>query len=272
MAKKEKIPSDGLEGNTLRRSLHFFWLIDWSGSMAGERIQKVNYAIRNALPELRKIEENQRINIFMRAIKFGTNAEWHMGPNPIPISQFNWVDMDASGGSTSTTQALDLLTEELDINKIGKRNVPPIAILLSDGMCTDEPETLYFEAIARLNNSPWGKKAVRLSIGIGDQTNDYNKEQLDSFITPYLRIKQGVETFPASDARMLTKYIQVVSLVATQASTLSSGNMDAPAVGDDSEPPVILPPIYIDDNEDDPLYIDDNEDDPFINVKPEESW
>ena len=234
---------DGISGKTVRRSLHFFWIIDWSGSMAGERIQKVNYAIRSVLPEIRKIEESERINIYMRAIKFGSHAEWHTGPEPVPISQFNWTDMDASGGSTSTTQALDMLTGELDIKKIGKRNVPPVVILLSDGMCTDEPESLYYESINRLNQSPWGKKAVRIAIGIGDQTNDYNKEQLDSFISPYLRLKQGVETFPASDARMLTRYIQMASLVATQASSQSQGE------GEDPDSPVVLPKINIEDDD-----------------------
>ena len=252
MAKKTALEADGLEGQTIRRNLHFFWLIDWSGSMAGERIQKVNYAIRNALPEIRKIEENERINIFMRAIKFGTHAEWHMGPEPIPVSEFNWVDMDACGGSTSTTKAIDLLISELDINKIGKRNVPPVAILLSDGMCTDEPESLYYEAINRLNNCPWGKKAVRLSVGIGDQTNDYDKEQLDAFISIYLRTKQGVETFPASDSRALVNYIEKVSVVATQASSHSTGD------GDEEIGPINWPDIHTNDDSDPDFDVDPN--------------
>ena len=232
---------NGISGETVRRNLQFFWLIDWSGSMAGERIQKVNNAIRSVLPDIRKIDEKERLNIFMRAIKFGSRAEWHVGPKPVPISEFNWVDMDASGGSTSTTKAIDMLTAELDVNKIGQRSVPPVVLLLSDGMCTDEPESVYYEAINRLNQAPWGKKAVRLSIGIGDQTNDYNKEQLDSFISIYLRQKQGVETFPASDHRKLTKYIRLVSTIATLASSQSQGE------GEDLGP-VNFSPIVIDDD------------------------
>jgi uncharacterized protein YegL len=248
MAKDMEKSVDGISRKRVRRSLHFFWIIDWSGSMANERIQKVNYAIRNVLPEIRKAEENERINIYMRAIKFASIAEWHIGPEPIPVSRFNWVDMDASKYETSTTKAVDMLTAELDIANIGKRNVPPVAILLSDGRCTDEPESLYYEAINRLNQSPWGKKAVRLSIGIGDQTNDYNKEQLDSFISPYLRLKQGVETFPASDTRLLIRYIQAASLAATRASSQSQGE------GDDPDSPVILPKIDISDEYDGPDF------------------
>ena len=249
---------DGIAGKTVRRSLHFFWLIDWSGSMAGERIQKVNHAIRSVVPAIRKIEENERINIYMRAIKFGSKAQWHIGPEPVPVSQFNWLDMDAAGGATSTTEAINLLTAELDIAKIGKRNVPPVVILLSDGMCTDEPESLYYEAINRLNQSPWGKKAVRIAIGIGDhQNNDYNKVQLDSFISPYLRLKQGVETFPASDARMLTHYIHTASLVATQASSQSHGEAEDP------DSPVILPRIGNLDDDDNPDFSGINPGDVF---------
>jgi len=233
MAKEKYKESNGISGKPVRRSLHFFWLIDWSGSMAGERIQKVNYAIRTVLPEIRRIEESDRINIFMRAIKFGTNAMWHIGPDPVPVNQFSWVDMDASGGSTSTSQAINLLTSELDINKIGKRNVPPVVILLSDGMTTDEPESIYYDSIKNLDKSPWGKKAVRLSIGIGDQTEDYDKEQLDAFISPYLK-NQGVETFAASDSRKLIHYIRMASTVATQASIHNDGKNDS------NDAPVII--------------------------------
>jgi uncharacterized protein YegL len=162
--------------------------------------------------------------------------------------------MDASGGMTSTTKAIELLIPELDIEKIGKRNVPPVIILLSDGMCTDEPESMYYDALAKLNQCPWGKKAVRIAIGIGDQNNDYNKEQLDCFISPYLRLKQGVETFPASDARMLMKYIEVLSLVATQASSQSQGE------GDDQDSPVVLPTVDVSvDNGPDFSQIDAND-------------
>ena len=167
------------------------------------------------LPEIRKIEEDQRINILMRAIKFGDDAEWHVGPEPVPVADFIWQDMDAMGGSTSTAQAIDLLNEAMAIEKIGRRNVPPVCILLSDGYCTDSEED-YDQAIATLDKLPWGVKAIRIAIGIGE---DYNKEQLDQFISPYLRRESHLETLAANNVRKLIEYIKIVS---TQAATAAS--------------------------------------------------
>ena len=42
-----------LEGNIAKRTLHFFWLADYSGSMSGAKIQILNQAIRDVLPDIR---------------------------------------------------------------------------------------------------------------------------------------------------------------------------------------------------------------------------
>lgn len=210
----------GIEGQASHRDLHFFWLIDWSGSMTGTKIQKVNWAIREVLPEIQHIEETERVKIYMRAIRFGCKAEWHIGPAPVPIEQFKWQDMTADGGTTSTAQAINLLTQALDVNSIGTRNVPPVCILISDGFSTD-PEGAYQQALDALNASPWGAKAVRISIGIGDQQNDYDKDELDAFISPYLRQESNLETLNADTPAKLVQYIKLVSVVASLSSSKS---------------------------------------------------
>jgi uncharacterized protein YegL len=43
------------EGTPVKRTLHFFWLTDYSGSMSGAKIAALNQAIREALPELRQV-------------------------------------------------------------------------------------------------------------------------------------------------------------------------------------------------------------------------
>ncbi len=230
------IDNEGIRGETIRRTLHFFWLVDESGSMSGQKIQAVNYAIKNVLPELRKIEEDQRVNILMRAIKFGSQATWHVGPAPVPVKNFTWRDMSATGGSTSTAQAIDLLNQELALDKIGRRNVPPVAILLSDGYCTD-PGERYDRAIDTLDKLPWGVKAVRVAIGIGESEGDYNKDQLDRFISPYLRKEIQLETLAAPDVRRLVEFIKIVSTQAASASASSKSDLQ-----DHSQMPVQLDP------------------------------
>jgi uncharacterized protein YegL len=224
MSSQLQIDDDGIVGETIRRTLHFFWLVDESGSMSGQKIQAVNYAVKNVLPEIQKIEDEQRVNILMRAIKFGDRAGWQVGPDPVPVKDFNWRDMDARGGSTSTAQAIELLSQELALEKLGRRNVPPVAILLSDGYCTD-PDERYDQAIAALDKLPWGVKAVRVSIGIGGSEEEYNKEQLDRFISPYLRKEVHLETLPAPDVRRLVEFIKVVSTQAATASASSKSDL-----------------------------------------------
>jgi len=221
---------------TEHHNLHIVYLIDNSGSMAGERIEAVNSAIKGILPQICDIEKDDQIFIFIRAIKFDFQALWHVGPKAVPVSRFNhfnWVEMDASGSACSTAQAIDLLTSELDTKKIGINTLPSVIILISDGICTDKPGSVFYESINRLNEIPLGKKSIRLSIGIGD----YDKDQLDSFISPYLRLNQDIETYEAADSQMLFHYIQNASLFAIKASANSNIKPD------DYDTPVKLPVI-----------------------------
>ncbi|MGD9889527.1 MAG: VWA domain-containing protein [Halothiobacillaceae bacterium] len=219
----------GIEGEASHRSLHFFWLIDWSYSMQGTKIQRVNWAIRDVLPEIQKIEDSERVKIYMRAIRFGDKAEWHVGPDPVPVADFQWKDMEATGGSTGTAAAVNLLVDALRVDKIGLRNVPPVCILLSDGYCTDTQAT-YEAAIKALDDATWGKKAVRLSIGIGEHEGDYNKAELDAFISPYLRKEGQIETLHADTPRKLVQFIRLASVVATTSASKSSMKGDDGAV------------------------------------------
>lgn len=56
-------------GELASRPLHFFWIADCSGSMAGEKIQQLNLAIREAIPHMQKVaDDNPYANILIRAI------------------------------------------------------------------------------------------------------------------------------------------------------------------------------------------------------------
>jgi uncharacterized protein YegL len=198
---------DGIAGQASHLKLFIHLLADISGSMQGSKIQRVNWAIKQVLPEIQRLEDEERVKIFMSVITFGNTARWQSGDEPVPVSRFRWDDLDATGESTSTALAIELLCSALQPEKLGRRSVPPVCILLSDGYCTD-PEERYNQAITQLNALPWGAKAVRLSIGIGER-DKYNKGQLDQFISPYLRTGElPVETLPADTPRKLLEYIR----------------------------------------------------------------
>jgi uncharacterized protein YegL len=156
--------TDDLRGNTARRSLRFIMLVDVSGSMAGDKIQAVNRAVRECIPEMRKNnKDNPFAEMTVEVITFASGAVWHVPKTG--VDQFNWKDLDASG-VTDLGAALNLVTEALDVQNMGKRNLPPVLLLLSDGGPTDDWEL----ALKRFEATPWGKpgRTVRIAVAIGE--------------------------------------------------------------------------------------------------------
>jgi uncharacterized protein YegL len=234
------IPSPA--GVVAKRALHFFWLTDYSGSMGGTKIATLNQAIREAIPDIRKaLNSHPQVEVKMRAIKFANDAEWHVGPEPVPLDKFTWPELEADG-ITATAQAIELLAEELSLEKMPRRGLPPVCLLVSDGLCTDSDDE-YLQAIAKLKRQPWGKKAVRLAIAIGDEL-DYDEEQLLKFVS-----HQEIGVLKAHNPGELINYIKWASVTATVGAT--QGKSKGTSSMSDSNDNVILspPPTLADSND-----------------------
>ena len=149
-------------GEMSSRILDFIWIADCSGSMEGEKIQTLNYAIRQTIPDMQKeADANPNASVMVRALKFSDGAQWHI-PTAMPIDQFNWVDLQA-GGVTSMGMALEMVAAELRSFPTDTKRLPPVLVLLTDGQPTDE----FKKGLDELMGTPWGKKAVRIAIAIG---------------------------------------------------------------------------------------------------------
>lgn len=163
MAEQLKRPG----GELASRPLHFFWLVDCSGSMHGEKIGAVNHAIQSTIPEMvDAAKDNPNAQLMVRTLKFSTGASW-ITSAPVNIEDFAWNDLDA-GGVTELGKAFELLAAQLTIPPMTDRALPPVIVLLSDGMPTDN----YKPALDKLLHLPWGKKAVRIAISIGQDADD----------------------------------------------------------------------------------------------------
>lgn len=207
-----------LKGNIAKRTLHFFWIADCSGSMGGRKIAALNQAIREAIPAIKEaLSAHPEVQIMMRAIKFSDTASWHVGPEPVPLEEFTWPNLEADG-ITATAQALHLLADELQIEKMSKRGYPPVCILLSDGYCTDTVDE-YNKAIERINSTPWGKKAVRLAIGIGDE-QEYNEHELLKFIS-----HEEIGVLKADSPEKLVSYIKWASVAASVGASIGKSRI-----------------------------------------------
>jgi len=219
------------EGNIAQRTLQFFWIADYSGSMTGKKIATLNQAIREALPEVRKaLASHPEVAVMMRAIKFSDTASWHVGPQPVPLEQFVWPELRTAGG-TSTAGAIRLLGPELALEKMPRHGCPPVCILISDGVCTDR-EGEYDAAIAELLALPWGRRAVRLAIGVGDES-DYDEAELLKFVS-----HQEIGVLKADTPGKLVHYIVWASVAASVGASAGKSKMGAAGP---SDPNVALP-------------------------------
>jgi len=185
-------------GALASRPLHFFWIVDCSGSMAGKKIQELNFAIREAIPEMQRVAlENPNAQVLVRAITFANGAQWHIA-QPTPIRDFRWSDMRADG-VTDMGRALRMVAEQLTPENMSARGLPPVLVLISDGRPTDD----YNSGLRALLDQQWGKKAVRIAIAIG---NDADLDVLQKFIG-----HPELTPLVAHNAPDLVKYIRWAS-------------------------------------------------------------
>ena len=216
MAEQLKRPG----GELASRPLHFFWLVDCSGSMYGEKIGTVNHAIQSTIPEMADAaKDNPNAQLMVRTLKFSTGASW-VTPNPVNIEDFAWNDLDA-GGVTDLGKAFELLAGQLTIPPMTDRALPPVIVLLSDGQPTDD----YKKGLDKLLHLPWGKKAVRIAISIGQDADD---DILQEFTGNRELVLQ------ANNPQALVKMIKWASTAASLVSAPASRPtdlLDAPATG-----------------------------------------
>ncbi len=205
-------------GKLMSRPLHFFWIADCSGSMSGDKIHSLNYAIRTALPEMQMVaQDNPNADVKVRALKFSDAAEWHVS-QPTQVDNFTWTDLTA-GGVTSMGSALSLVAEQLKMPPMEQRALPPALVLVSDGQPTDD----FAGGLSALMAQPWGKKAVRLAIAIG---GDADLDVLQKFIgNPEIR------PLTAKNPGDLVKFIRWASTVAIKQASSPLTGEDQPGAG-----------------------------------------
>src|ERR1700728_2828185 len=161
-------------GAIATRPLHFIWILDTSGSMMGDKIQSLNFAIHEAIKPMQDTaDENPHASVLVRAVTFSTGARWHLA-QPTPVANFKWTDVKASG-VTDMGKALTLVAEQLRIPPMTDRALPPVLMLVSDGQPTDDFNT----GLKKLMAEPWAQRAVRLAIAVG---RDADKGVLSKFV------------------------------------------------------------------------------------------
>lgn len=157
------------------RPLHFFLLVDCSGSMAAAgKMVALNTAVRELLPHLAEVaSRNPHTELLVRVIAFSTGARWHI-ERPTRPDDIRWTDLSAHG-YTDLGAAIDLTSRALTESAMPERAAPPALVLISDGMPTDDVDG----ALRRFVGQPWGARSIRMAVAIG---RDADRTALARFI------------------------------------------------------------------------------------------
>lgn len=215
-------------GALAKRPLQFIWIADCSGSMSGKKIESLNFAIRETVKPMQDVaDENPNGEVFVRAIRFSDGAQWHLA-QPTEIHNFRWTDLDADG-VTDMGKALSLAADALKTENMPQRGLPPVLILITDGQPTDD----FGGGLKALMDQPWGKKAVRIGVAIGD---DADLDVLQRFIG-----NSEIKPLVATNVQDLVKKIKWASTVPLKAAS-NPNSRTADAGGNQGAIPIPAPP------------------------------
>ena len=220
-------------GELATRPIHFFWVVDCSGSMYGEKIGIVNNTIQECIPEMRNsADNNPNAQLLIRALQFSSGASW-ITTSPVPVENYSWEDMEANG-LTELGKAFDLLAAQLSIPPMPARALPPVIVLLSDGQPTDD----YKKSLDKLKGMPWFRKAVKIAISIGQDADD-------DVLIEFTGNKELV--LQANNATALAKMIKWASTTASMVSAPSSKPMNSIPVSAPASTPSVAASVPADD-------------------------
>lgn len=155
-----------------RKIMTLFYLVDTSGSMAGDKLGSVNSAMEEAivndLPDIST--ENDDAEILIAIMQFSSGFSWITPKSgPIGIDKVIWNDLKASGltdlGAACTELNNKLSRSEFLQSQTGA--YAPVILLFSDGAPTDNWE----EGLTSLKKNNWFKHAIKIAIAIGDDAD-----------------------------------------------------------------------------------------------------
>jgi uncharacterized protein YegL len=210
-------------GETARRDLHFFWLLDGSGSMAGEngrKIASLNFAIAQAIPDMHELAQKApRARLLVRVLRFGDGVDWLI-KEPTPVSELKWDQEVQAKGETAMGRAIAAVVDKLDEIDTKQRLYPPAIVLVTDGKPTDA-KGVFDDALRRLITHRVGKYSQRFAVAIG---SDADKDLLKAFIGD-----DNIPVMEANDSDSLKRMIKLTTLtaIASASQMLSSSGVAA---------------------------------------------
>jgi len=201
-----------------RQELNLMFVIDNSGSMAGEKLGAVNNAIRDIMSIMPEIQEDTSdAEIKISALTFSDQAKW-IYSEPKRVDDFKWKDIGPVGG-TNLSGAYDELAKWLTKREKGGQmpdlgGVAPIIILMTDGLPTSYDWEQHLES---LRKKGWFKVALKYALAIGIDS-DEAMDVLSKFTG------NSETVLKVYTAEALRQVIQVIAVTASKVKSNTSSN------------------------------------------------
>ena len=203
-----------------RQILNILFLIDVSGSMRGQRIGQVNYALENIFKELRRRDDpNAQFKIAI--MEFADEARW-VTPQPVPLEDYVFTQISATPYITCYGKAFDKLGEVLHRSRFMNPDLgeyfAPLILFVTDGEPVDVKE--YPAALERLKGNGWFDKSAKYAIAVGEEAKN---EEIGSLLASFTGLRENVRF--ADEGEALCDLIQYIAIRASevQSSMVSRG-------------------------------------------------
>lgn len=214
---EERMTGDRMLGEGIaRQELNLMFIIDNSGSMAGEKLGAVNNAIRDVMSIMPEVQEDTSdAEIRISALQFSDSAKW-VYSEPKSVSDFKWKDLSPEGGTNLST-AYSELGKWLSKRSNGGQmpdigGVAPILILMTDGLPTSSD---WEERLNELKKKGWFRVALKYALAVG-----INSDEAMDVLNKFTGNPETVLKVYTAEA--LRKAIQVIAVTASKVKSNSS--------------------------------------------------
>jgi uncharacterized protein YegL len=155
-------PLDSL--SPVKKNMVLFFVIDVSASMRGNRIETMNKAMQDVLPELIGVG-GSNTDVRVAVLTFGSGTEW-ITSEPMLLEEYqNWRDLQAEG-VTDLGAALLELNEKMSRKSFLQSpslSYAPVIFLITDGCPTDN----YKAGLEVLRKNNWFRYGIKIALALG---------------------------------------------------------------------------------------------------------
>ena len=162
----------GMTTKGTQKVLNIFFIVDTSGSMRVDgRIDAVNDAFKQMIPELRRIQEDcmSEFELRIAIMTFDETASWIVAPTP--ILEYNHQEIGCSQWVTYFSRAFQTFGEKMTSKEYMAHTgkiAQPYIMFMTDGEPTEDDN--YQPALDELLRNGWFNVSQRFAVLIGKDT------------------------------------------------------------------------------------------------------